>query len=296
MKNLLLVGATGYIGQHIRQYYENSGWSVTTLGRAASNDIVADICSHLDICTIVLNKPYDRLIHAAAINEVDIAKNLSQTYAVNVTATRILLEFAKNNKIKEFVYISTFHVYGQSSGCIDEHQMTMPINDYGLTHLLSEEIVIKFAKVNQLIPLIIRPTNVYGVPVDIHAFNRWSLIPFAFVRSAVCEGKIELISSGYQMRNFVDITDVVKTTELVGQCLLVNAAGRDNLSVRAFALAITNVLKERFNLVCRVSWKDEQLKKQAPLLVKNRDIELNCRGDLTRFITEFARVQLNYGK
>ena len=296
MKNLLLVGATGYLGQHIKQHYENSGWEVTTLGRAASNDIVADISSHHDICTIVLNKIYSRLIHAAAVNEVDICKNFSQTYAVNVTATRLLLELAKNNKIKEFVYISTFHVYGQSSGCIDEHQRTMPINDYGLTHLLSEEIIIKFSKVNQLTPLIIRPTNIYGLPVAMAAFNRWSLVPFAFVRSAVGEGKIELTSSGYQMRNFVDVKDVVKTTELVGQCLLVNAAGNDNLTIRAFALTIASILKERLNLVCQVSWKDDELKEPESLLVKNRDVQSHCRGDLTQFIADFARAQLHYGK
>ena len=296
MKNLLLVGATGYLGQHIKKYYEGIGWLVTTLGRSPGNDIRVDIGSDTHVSSVILNKKYDRLIHAAAINEVDIGKDLTKSYTINVISTRLLLKLAKNNHINEFVYISTFHVYGQAYGRIDEHHITMPVNDYGLTHLLSEEIVIKFAKANKLTPLIVRPTNIFGLPVDIRSFNRWSLVPFSFVYSGVTEGQITLNTSGQQMRNFVDVIDVVKTTELSGRCLVVNAAGEKNLTVRQFAFEVASVLKDQYNIICKVNWSKADLSRYEELSVCNRGVELNPQGDLTQFISDFARAQLNYAK
>jgi UDP-glucose 4-epimerase len=289
MKYLLLVGGTGFLGQHIKQYYINIGWGVITIGRSELNDIVVDISSHVDLSKIILHKKVSRIIHAAAVNEQNIPNDLTASYAVNVTATRLLIELAKKNDIKEFVYISTFHVYGKSSGYIDETHHTDPLNDYGLTHLLSEEIVIKLAKINNLTPLIIRPTNIYGIPIDMKLFDRWTLVPFAFIRSAVLESQIVLTTSGRQLRNFVDIIDVLDATDQVGKAIIINVASQDNLSIRDFALKISSIIKDIYNLNCKVTWIDDKAKNDDILVVGNREFDLCRQGDLDKFIVNFTQ-------
>mgnify|MGYP000670732389 CR=1 FL=1 len=254
MKKILLVGGSGFLGQGIAERYRSEGHEVTTIGRSLCSDIVVDFeCE--DVLSAV-SSDYDMLIHAAAINEVFINDDIGKTYFINVTVTRILVELAKNLKIKQFIYISTFHVYGRSHGEINEETVPFPINDYGLTHLLSESIVTNLGKANNIETLIVRPTNIYGIPVNIKKFNRWSLVPFAFVKSAIEKGVITLASSGLQQRNFVSIDSVIDTFCLVGDVKVVNAIGVSTLSIYDFATLVASsvgLLLSREIAVHRVS-------------------------------------------
>ena len=108
-----------------------------------------------------------------------------------------------------FIYISTFHVYGKESGFFSTKEICNPINDYGLTHYLSEEVIRNTLRGSSINALILRPTNIYGVPIDLKSFNRWSLAPFAFIKESLERGSITLRSSGNQLRNFVHIDQVI---------------------------------------------------------------------------------------
>jgi len=196
----------------------------------------------------------DRVIHAAAVNETLISTDLKSSYEVNVTLTRLLMEMSKNNQIAEFVYISTFHIYGKDRGLIDKGTPILPKNDYGLTHYLSEIIVESLGKSFGVNTLTVRPTNIYAIPQDLTAFNRWTLVPFDFVRSAVNDGAIILRSSGMQERNFVDASDVVSATHLIKECETVDAYGNDTLTIRAFALLVAGVVEQEIDKKVNVDW------------------------------------------
>ena len=57
---------------------------------------------------------------------------------INTVGTKNLLEALNLTNLKNFVYISTFHVYGLTEGDIDENTELNPKNDYALTHLFAE--------------------------------------------------------------------------------------------------------------------------------------------------------------
>ncbi len=230
----------------------------------------------------------DRVINAAAINETLIMDSLKSTYEINVTLTRLLMEMASKNNIYEFVYISTFHVYGVEEGKVSEINSVNPKNDYGLSHYLSEVIVNNLGEKLNINTINIRPTNIYGIPVDIDSFNRWTLIPFDFVRSALREGVISLKSSGMQQRNFVDVSDVVAATHLVSQAKTINVYGNDTLTVREFALLIESILKEELKKVTSVTWTSEE-KPHAPLLFSSADCYRPTQN-VANFIKKFIRV------
>jgi len=141
MKTLLLVGASGFLGSHIKLSYQNLGWNVVTLGRNKKSDFVFDANNLDQICQLPIDIKIDRVINAAAVNETLISDHLVCAYNINVSLTRILLELARIHKIPEFIYISTFHVYGKADGEIGCTTVKKPKNDYALTHYLSENIV-----------------------------------------------------------------------------------------------------------------------------------------------------------
>ena len=116
MRIVLLTGPSGYLGQHFKKFYNEAGWRVITLGRHEENDIFWDGSLKRNISKSDFKHSIDRIVHCAAVNETMINKSPELTFDVNVTFTRTLCSLAIALDIREFIYISTFHVYGISSG------------------------------------------------------------------------------------------------------------------------------------------------------------------------------------
>ena len=80
------------------------------------------------------------VVHAAAIGLVDYCEeNKQHCYQVNTEATRELLRAAAR-KGASIIYISTDYVFDGERGLYREEDVPAPINYYGLTKLLGEEI------------------------------------------------------------------------------------------------------------------------------------------------------------
>lgn len=233
MNKILLIGGTGFLGAKIKDHYENNSIEVITMGRNELSDIVTDF-SDIDFVELV-NWQFDTIVHCLAVNETKINESIDETYKINVTLTRKILEIAVKCGVKNFIYLSTFHVYGKTTGYIDEKSDNKPLNDYGLTHYLSENIVQNICSLNSINYLLVRPTNIYGVPSVNTPFSRWSLVPFQFVKMAKETNAIKLQSSGEQLRNFVSVDDVIHCFELLGKKHIVNAYGCETLSIYDFA-------------------------------------------------------------
>ncbi|HBY86113.1 MAG TPA: hypothetical protein DEO86_09580 [Colwellia sp.] len=290
MKNLLLVGATGFLGQHLKNFYQNKGWQVYTLGRSESSDYLLNSNRLESLLSLDIDVSFDRLINAAAINEVDINKDISVTYDINVTLTRYLVELAHKYKIPEFTYISTFHVYGNTNDFIDVDLICEPKNDYGLTHYLSEQIVRTLGKAYGINTLVVRPTNIYGCPVNMAAFNRWSLVPFAFIKDAIEEKTINIRSSGLQLRNFVSVHDVLKATLLIDKLDIVNAYGFDMLTIRAFAQKIALIVELESKSNVKVSWLGSETTSTETDLRFAENINYHPVGNIENYISDFIEL------
>jgi len=253
MNKILLVGASGFLGTKIKAHYEANGLEVVTLGRSTSSDIKVDLGS-INIDDLDLSRfSFDTIVHCAAINETQISKSIYETYLINVTLTRVLTELAVKSRIKNFIYISTFHVYGITSGDVSEISPPNPLNDYGLTHYLSEKIVENVCIQNNINYLLIRPTNIYGLPDNLCKFNRWSLVPFLFPKQAIESGEISLTTSGEQLRNFVSVEDVISNFDYLGEKQVVNAYGSDTLSIYNFANKVASKVLEVSGNTIKVS-------------------------------------------
>lgn len=93
---------------------------------------------------IVLNKyKPDIIIHAAAMTQVDECElNKIDCYNINVTATRFLIEAAKEIGAT-FLYVSTDFIFDGLSGPYKEDDEPKPLNYYGSTKLSAETEVME---------------------------------------------------------------------------------------------------------------------------------------------------------
>ena len=68
-------------------------------------------------------------------------QNPNHVSSINIMPTWNLLEKFTKHSLKKFIYFSTFHVYGKiPNSLITESCNQNPLNVYGLTHSLSENI------------------------------------------------------------------------------------------------------------------------------------------------------------
>jgi len=251
MKKVILSGATGYFGALTKKYLQDDGYVICSAGRSQSSDLYFDL-DDPDSFAGLNFLGGDAFIHAAAANEVECVEKPYQALFRNVAGTRAALDFCVKNNIKKFIYISTFHVYGKDTGVIDESTQPEPKHDYGLTHLQAEEYVKMYSRKGVIDGVILRPSNMFDMPLDLNTFNRWSLIPFGFCKSAIYDGKIELRTSGDQERNFVSVKDIVKVIKIVihdeMKAEVINVPGASDLSVKMLAMLVKKIARMKFNI------------------------------------------------
>lgn len=293
MKTVLITGSSGFLGQHFKNHYINSGWKVITIGRRKEDNIFWDASSKRTINKFDFNFTIDRIIHCAAVNETMIQDSKETTYDVNVTLTRSLCDLAIDLDIKEFIYVSTFHVYGKYAGSISSNISCNPLNDYGLTHYLSEEILRNILRNTNVSVLCLRPTNIYGIPLDIDAFNRWSLVPFDFVKTAMKNKSIKLQTSGEQERNFVHIRNVVEAGFTEASFEVRDIYGDETLTIKDFANMVKKIIYSTHGSMTSInipSDKVKKTKKTESIQFQETQKFYTPEGSIEDFIKEFSII------
>ena len=258
MKNILLSGSTGFLGGYLKKYYESLNYNVITIGRRNS-DIKYDFANGILTSALVekiKSEDIDLFIHAAASNELYCKPEDILCYRVNVEGVKCALEMCRRSCINGFVYISTCHIYGRLVGNITESIVPKPINDYGLSHLLAEQLVQMYSRNYDLETLIVRPSNIYSVPQT--NINRWTLVPNCFCKDVFENKKLVINTSGKQMRNFVHIKSVADDILMFKNCNnVINSYGNEVLSIRDVAYKVLEVAKNKFGIEAVLNIEEE---------------------------------------
>lgn len=217
---VLLTGSSGFIGSSIVRYLADSGLQLIPTSRRNVDTLSAELdlrVYHLDLAGNIANSlkdlpKADTLVHCATPNDIA-SRNDDGGLHLGVTCTYQLFESAVRLGIKRLIYFSTLQVYGtELEGNINECSPVKLETPYALNHFLGEEVCRHFAHKHGIDVVILRPSNVYGVP-SVSTFNRFTLVPMCFVRCVAEKGMLELKSSGMQVRNFVSTFEVASAVE-----------------------------------------------------------------------------------
>lgn len=288
MKNLLVTGATGYLGAKLCLLLsKNKNYNVTALSRETKHDkshwhqsiknVTYGDVTHIDTIRKLAKKDFDIVIHLVSLDHNKSENNPNDVANVNVLSTwNLLNEFSKNGNLKKFIYFSTFQVYGKvPSVTITEAHTTSPQNTYGLTHLLSEEICNYYNKSTNINCINVRLSNSYGSPVFIKN-NCWWLVINDLCKTAFYDNKIKLLSDGSPQRDFIHISDVfnavnaliqTKTKEIQNNTYHVSSG--KTLTILQLAHVVKSVYKLRYKKDIQIILPDKTISENPNIYSKS---------------------------
>lgn len=173
MKTILVAGGAGYIGSHTVKYLLKNNYNVVVLDNLVyghkeavltKNFEQADLADKEALDKVFKKYKIDAVIHFAAYTYVgESVSNPQKYYWNNVVNTLNLLDAMIENNVKNIVFSSTCATYGNPQYTpIDEKHPQSPINPYGKTKLMMEQIMADYETAYGLKYIALRYFNAAG--------------------------------------------------------------------------------------------------------------------------------------
>lgn len=172
-----------------------------------------------DVCTFSSNEKLDYIVHMASVASPMSYLSLPiETLDANVVGTKRMLELAKKNNVKGFLFTGTSEVYGNP----DDSNLPTPETYYGYVNSFGPRAVYDegkrcaesycYAYLNKFdLPIrIARIFNTYGPRLDIKSKTQYGRVIVKFVLQALSEQPLTVYGDGTQTRSFCYITDQVE--------------------------------------------------------------------------------------
>jgi UDP-glucose 4-epimerase len=182
----IVTGALGNLGSHLLKY---NCFDFIPVSRDETN--------------LLENIPKDSvnsIIHCAYDLKNDINSFPEKVLESNVLSVGKMLEKSKELGVKNFIFISSCSVYGESSNSSEE-KLCSPITINGFTKMLGEEVVKSFCTKNDINYLVLRVFNSYGGNDNFSVINK-------IIKCAQNGTIFNLSNEGIAERDFIHIDDV----------------------------------------------------------------------------------------
>ncbi|MDK2091370.1 NAD-dependent epimerase/dehydratase family protein [Aliarcobacter butzleri] len=261
MKKLLITGSNGYLGSSfINQYKDKYDFEIFSLLNQKLEDINFD--------------GTDVVLHCAALVHQKVEHSYEKYYEVNVEYPVKLAKLAKENGVKQFVFISTIAVYGEEKEELNENTICNPATFYGKSKLEAEKELLKLND-DSFTVSIIRPPMIYGksAPGNIDSLvklvKKLAIIPLA---------KIENKRSFISIQNLCHLVDEIITQEKQGIFL---ASDDKSLSTSKLIELIAKNLDKKIYLI-KIPFFETLLKILKPSFHKRLYGSLEVDNSITK--------------
>ena len=246
MKNILVTGGAGYIGTPLVSEILKQGHGVTVVDAMWFGDHLESNPHLKKIKTDILSMDHvpmegiDTVIHLANIaNDPTGDLNSKLTWEVNVLASKLLIEKAIANNVRQFIYASSGSVYGiKEEENVTEELSLLPISDYNKTKMISERVLLSYK--DSINVVCIRPATVCGYSPRM----RLDVSVNMLTMQALSNKKITVFG-GQQTRPNIHIKDMIgvylhflQNRNLSG----IFNAGFENISIMDIANRVVDVI------------------------------------------------------
>ena len=171
--NLLIPGGAGYIGSHMVRYAQSFGHEVVVLDDFSTGHnwsikdcevIEINLLDYEKMRSLLHGRKFDGIIHFAAKSLVgESVKYPHLYYRNNVAGTINLLDIMLENENLNIVFSSTAAIFGNPvTKKISEDHPKNPINPYGQTKLMTEEILREYCNAYNFNACCLRYFNAAG--------------------------------------------------------------------------------------------------------------------------------------
>lgn len=219
---ILVIGGNGYLGANLCNYLDKIGHEVVAgIRDNKKNEYLSKTKNILTIdwdnvdSFYEKNFGFDAFIYAAGLNSYDSEKKPILANEINGEKPLSFIKLAKSVGVNNFIYFSTAHVYSESLyGNISESNPTTNNHQYAQSHLLGEENILLFSKLNKMNSIVMRLSNCYGAPNSKND-QCWNLVINELCSQAILEKKIKLKGTGVQRRNFISMREASLATNFL---------------------------------------------------------------------------------
>ncbi len=229
MTTILVTGGAGYIGSHTCKYLASKGYSPVVFDNLSRGNSWAvkwgpfeegDLLDQRQINAVLKKYKPSAVIHFAAYAYVGESVSDPLTYYVNnVAGTLNLLRAMVDHNLDKIVFSSTCSVYGVPTTVpIPEEQETNPINPYGRTKLIVENMLSNFHLAYELNSVSLRYFNAAGADIDLEIGEVHDpephLIPSVLQVATGVRKSVEVFGTDYPTPDGTCIRDYIHVTDL----------------------------------------------------------------------------------
>lgn len=220
IRKITILGAAGFIGQHLVRRLLQDGYHVKALLRESDleeNKIVSSENYEI-ICGDFLNeedlraclKDRDVCIHLVS-STLPQTSNADPIYDIesNLCGTIKMLDVARNCSVRKIIFASSGGtVYGTPEYLpLDEQHPTFPTCSYGITKLAIEKYLFMYEKLYGLQAIVLRVANPYGPG---QKADRPQGVVAVFMNKIMNENPIHVWGDGSTTRDYIYIDDVIE--------------------------------------------------------------------------------------
>ena len=241
MTKVLVIGGAGYIGSHVVLELLEKGYEVVVFDNLSTGQkinlfenvpfIEGDILDTSALIKAMQTKP-DAVIHLAAKKAVGESMEKPDFYALNnITGTINILNTMLEFNVRNIVFSSSAAVYGMPEYfSVDEKHPKNPINFYGYTKSLIEDIMAWYAKLKGLNYIALRYFNAVGYDakkrIKGKEKNPQNLLPIIIEAATGKRSGFQIFGNDYETpdgtceRDYIHVSDLADAHEKAIKYLL----------------------------------------------------------------------------
>lgn len=270
---ILVVGGAGYIGSHMVVRLLEEGCSVTTLDNLSGGyrdavlggDFIEGDLADINLLDKVFSENnFNAVMHFASFIEVgESIVSPAKYYNNNVTNTQNLLDAMVKHGVLNFIFSSTAAIFGEPEYVpIDEKHPMNPINPYGRTKLIVEQMLDDYDRAYGMKSVALRYFNAAGADPETRIGERHvpesHLIPLVLQAASGRRESISIFGQDYDTPDGTCIRDYIHICDLCDAHLLAIKALQSSHESAAYNLGNGNgfSVKEVIDTARKVTGKD----------------------------------------
>ena len=240
MQSILVVGGAGYIGSHMVKFLARAGYRVVVLDNLSTGHADAVRYGELNVGDMADTALLDRLFHSHRFDAVmhfaafslvgESVDDPGKYYRNNVGNTLNLLDAMVRHQVRHFIFSSTAATFGEPrSDRIDESHPQNPINPYGRSKLMVEQLLADYDAAYGLKSVCLRYFNAAGADPEGELGERHNpethLIPLVLQAASGRRSHIHVFGTDYDtpdgscLRDYIHVQDLCSAHHLALQWL-----------------------------------------------------------------------------
>lgn len=237
---ILVVGGAGYIGSHMVKYLGARGGEITVLDNLSSGHrdavlagsfVEGDLADISMLDRLFADHVFDVVMHfASSILVGESVSDPAKYYRNNVSNTQNLLDAMVKHDVKQFIFSSTAAIFGEPEYTpIDEAHPKAPINPYGRSKWMVEQMLEDYDRAYHLKSICLRYFNAAGADPDGELGERHDpethLIPLVLQAASGKRESITVFGRDYDtedgscVRDYIHVNDLCEAHWLAVQSL-----------------------------------------------------------------------------